>query len=122
MVLFHRTTVAGARAIVKHGFRDDRWTFDIRDIRTGEQVTSVGVWLTDRPLAPERGPGGDAMLEVTLGLSEETLSSFELEGIFADARLWIVPAEIVTPHAKVRILAVDPGISGSFGALDGDPI
>lgn len=111
LVLFHRTTIGEARAIAKRGFEDDKWSFDLLDSRSGQQVKLVGVWLTDRPLSEDEGPRGDAVLEVKLGLSEESIVAFEVNGIFRDARLWVVPAELINPLANVRILAVDPRTS-----------
>ena len=117
MILYHRTTIGNARATMKDGFDDERWAFGLRDVRTGENVKSVGVWLADRPLGIEEGPPGDAVLEVRLDLSEETLAAFEIEGLFADARLFVVPAELVNAHSKLRILNVDPKSSGWFEAV-----
>ena len=122
MVLYHRSTIAGAREIIKSGFEDEKWSFGLRDALTGETVKAYGVWLTDRPLAVGEGPPGDAILEVDVDFSEEALQAFELVGVFEDARLWVVPTEIVSPHSKIRILAVDPGVSGQFEAIDGDLI
>jgi hypothetical protein len=122
MVLYHRSTISGAREIIKNGFGDEKWSFGLRDALTGETVKAYGVWLTDRPLSVDEGPPGDAILEVHVDFSEEALQAFELVGVFQDARLWVVPTEIVSPHSQVRILAVDPGVSGQFEAIDGDLI
>lgn len=122
MVLYHRSTIAGARKIIKHGFEDEKWGFGLHDALTGESIQAWGVWLTDRPLGIDEGPPGDAMLEVKVDFSEEALQAFELLGVFVDARLWVVPTEIVSPHSQVRILAVDPGVSGQFNAIDGDQL
>ncbi len=85
MVLYHRSTIAGAREIIKHGFDDEKWSFGLRDALTGETIKALGVWLTDRPLSLEEGPPGDAILEVRVDYSEETLQAFELLGVFEDA-------------------------------------
>jgi hypothetical protein len=122
MVLYHRSTIAGAREIIKKGFEDEKWSFGLRDALTGETVKAFGVWLTDRPLSVGEGPPGDAILEVHVDFSEEALQAFELIGVFEDVRLWVVPTEIVSPHSQIRILAVDPGVSGQFEAIDGDHI
>ena len=122
MVLYHRSTISGAREITKNGFEDEKWSFGLRDALTGETIKAFGVWLTDRPLTVGEGPPGDAILEVHVDFSEETLQAFELIGVFEDVRLWVVPSEIVSPHSQVRILAVDPGVSGQFEAVDGDHI
>jgi hypothetical protein len=122
MVLYHRSTISGAREIIKNGFEDERWSFGLRDALTGETVEAYGVWLTDRPLSVGEGPPGDAILEVQVDFSEDALQAFELLGVFEDVRLWVVPSEIVSPHSQIRILAVDPGVSGQFEAIDGDHI
>jgi len=110
MKLFQRTSIAEATEIVRSGFQDGKWKFDTRD-REGEPLKRVGVWLTDRALSDTEGPSGDAVLEVELSLSEEALQAFELEGIFWDTRLWVIPAEIVNPAASVRIHHVNPRTS-----------
>lgn len=110
MKLFHRTSIAEATEIVRSGFTDAKWQFDTRD-REGEALKVVGVWLSDRPLSDAEGPSGDAVLEVELRLSEDTLRAFELEGIFWDARLWVIPAEIVNPASRIRIGHVSPDTS-----------
>jgi hypothetical protein len=110
MKLYQRTSIAEATEIVRSGFRDGKWQFDARD-REGEPLKRVGVWLTDRPLADSEGPAGDAVLEVDLSLSDEALQAFELEEIFWDARLWVIPAEILNPVSSVRIHGVNPRTS-----------
>jgi hypothetical protein len=115
MKLYHRTSIAEATEVVRSGFRDAKWQFDIRD-REGETLKKVGVWLTDRALGETEGPPGDALLVVDLDLSEDTLGAFELEGVFWDTRLFVIPAEIVNPNARVRIDQVDPRTSWFFEA------
>lgn len=110
VVVFHRTTIGDARQIVKHGFEDLKWAFGHED-EPGEIQKATGVWLSERPLQAEEGPGGDAVLEVVLDLPEETLAPFQLEGILWDTRLWVVPAALINPHAAIRILEVDPRTS-----------
>ncbi len=105
----------------KNGFEDRELDFGLHDVVSGEEVTVAGVWLFDRALASDEGPGGDAMLEITLDVEEEALQAFELEGLFWDARVWVAPAEWVTANAKVRILSVDPSTSGFFDIATGDP-
>jgi hypothetical protein len=120
LTVYHRTTIADARAIAKNGFEDRELDFGLHDVVTGEEVTIAGVWLCDRTLASDEGPGGDAMLEIRLDVEDEALQAFELEGLFWDARVWVAPAEWVTAHAKVRIFSVDPSTSGSFDIATGD--
>lgn len=121
MILFHRTSIGDAREIVKRGFVDEKWAFHVRD--SDEPAKVHGVWLADRPLSEQEGPDGDAILEVHLDLAEESLERFEMEGIFWDARLWVVPAELLNPHATIRIGGVDPRSSWFFdtpAAEEGD--
>lgn len=106
MLLFHRTAVSQAREIVRDGFRDEKWSFG-PDEQTGQPLLIRGVWLTDRPVKREDGPPGAALLEVSLGLQEHDLSSFEVTGVFEDARLWVIPASVVNQTARVRIGEVD---------------
>ncbi len=121
ITVFHRTTIAEARAIAKDGFVDEELDFGMHDLTSGEEVTVAGVWLADRSLGPEEGLEGDALLEIKLDVDEETLDAFELEGLMWDARVWVTPAEWLTAHAKVRIHSVDPRSSGFFNATNGDP-
>lgn len=107
VLLFHRTSVSRARAIVRDGFQDEKWSFGADEL-TGQPVKAHGVWLTDRPLTVEEGPQGAAVLEVTLPLPEAALTPFEVCGVVEDAQLWIVPARVVNQHAGINISGVDP--------------
>ncbi|HEX9632922.1 MAG TPA: hypothetical protein VGA02_10735 [Gemmatimonadales bacterium] len=110
MRLYHRTRIAEAVEIGRRGFQDDRWSFAVRD-GEGLEVKLTGVWLTDRPLSESEGPPGDALVEVEVDLGEDTLSAFELEGVFWDVRLFVVPAEVLNSHTRTRIVEVDPRTS-----------
>jgi hypothetical protein len=110
MRLYHRTRIAEAVEIGRRGFQDDRWSFAVRD-GEGLEVKLTGVWLTDRPLSESEGPPGDALVEVEVDLGEDTLSAFELEGVFWDVRLFVVPAEVLNSHTRTRIMEVDPRTS-----------
>ncbi|OGU07467.1 MAG: hypothetical protein A2W29_08945 [Gemmatimonadetes bacterium RBG_16_66_8] len=114
LTLYHRTSIGEARQIVKDGFQDQKWGFSVDDAITERHVKAVGVWLTDRLLDADSGPPGDAMLEVFLDLNESSLKPFELDGMMESARLWVVPAQLLNPHSRVRILRVDPRSSGWF--------
>ena len=118
LTLYHRTSIGQASEAVRAGFRDEDWTFGIRDSRSrdGGDMHLRGVWLTDRPLHPMDGPPGDALVEVTVDLAESSLETFEIEGIFHDTRLWVIPAELLNPHAQARIKEVDPNTSWQFDA------
>lgn len=119
VVLFHRTTIADARQIVRHGFEDLRWAFGHED-ELSQVRKATGVWLSERPLEADEGPGGDAQLEVVLDLAEDTLSPFEVDGVLWDTRLWVVPSAMLNPHASVRILEVDPRTSWGYERQDDD--
>ncbi len=116
LVLYHRTSIGHGSEAVRNGFRDEEWTFGIRGSRARDEDNTVGVWVTDRPLNAVEGPPGDAVLEVTLDLSEDAIQAFELDGIFHDARLWVIPAELLNQLAEVRIKEVDPNTSWSYEA------
>jgi hypothetical protein len=108
LTLFHRTSIAEAREIVQGGFADAKWRFEHEDPSVGDPHKAVGVWLSDRPLESGEGPPGDATLEVQLNVEESALTLFQVDGVLWDARLWIVPADVVNRHAAVRIQKVDP--------------
>jgi hypothetical protein len=114
LTLYHRTSIGEARQIVKEGFRDQKWGFSVDDAVTERRVKAMGVWLTDRLLESDDGPPGDATLEVLLDADEVSLQPFELAGVLGEARLWVVPATILNPRSRVRILRVDPRSSGWF--------
>jgi len=115
LTLYHRTTIGQASEAIRQGFQDEDWTFGIRDSRARDgDVPISGVWLTDQPLSPVDGPPGDALVEVTVNLSEASLETFEIEGIFHGTKLWVVPAELLNPHAEARIKEVDPNTSWQF--------
>jgi len=105
-LLFHRTLVSLARAILKEGFGDEKWGFG-DDQHTGRALTAVGVWLTDQPVDPDDGPPGAAVLEVELNMSDEELATFEVHGVLDEARLFVVPARVVNPRSSIRISSVD---------------
>jgi hypothetical protein len=117
VTLYHRTTIGEAREILKDGFNDTEWDFGLRDAQTGEDVTVTGVWLANRPLADEEGPAGDALLEVTVDLPDEQLSSFELNGMLWNARLWVVPADTLNDHSEAKLVRVDPRSSWGYNRL-----
>lgn len=117
LTLYHRTSIAKASEAVRQGFSDDAWDFGIRDSRARDgDVHLTGVWLTDQPLSAVDGPPGDALLEVSVDLAESSLEPFEIEGIFHGTRLWVIPAELLNPHAVSRIKDVDPSTSWQFDA------
>lgn len=123
MELYHRTTIAEARAVMERGFRDQKWGFDVAGLEGEGRLKLRGVWLSDRVLEEGDGPPGDAVLQVTVGGDPELLQPFEVPGVLPDARLWVVPAAVLNPVATARIHAVDPRTSWWFerGQLGGAP-
>ena len=111
MLLYHRTSVSQSRAIIRDGFVDEKWRFGSDDL-TGEPLRAIGVWLTDRPLPPDEGPSGAAVVEVSIPQPEEALSPFEVLGVLPEAHLWIIPAKVVNQHAGIRVSSVDASASG----------
>lgn len=121
LTLYHRTSIAEARAIVERGFEDIPWDFGIQDAQSGDDAVVTGVWLADRPLGEEDGILGAAVVEVTLDLAEEQLEDYELEGLLWNARIWVADAALVNAHATTRILEVDPRSSWWHEAIDPPP-
>ncbi len=122
VVLYHKTSIADARQILKEGYSDTEWDFGLRDANTGEDVTVTGVWLSDRPLADAEGPPGDALLEVTLDLPDDQLQSFELNGMLWNGRLWVVPADTLNGHSQTKMVRVDPRSSWGFNRMSDEDI
>ena len=111
VTLFHRTSIANARSIMKKGFVDRRWDLGPLETEKGGKVSVSGVWLSGRPLNISEGVEGDAQLEVTLNMEDSELEPFELVNFLSDARFWVAPAELINPKSNVRILDVDPKTS-----------
>jgi hypothetical protein len=114
VILYHRTTIAEAREIIRRGFMDQKWAFDIEGLVSDRRLKVVGVWLTNRVPEEEDGPPGDAVMEVTLDPAPETLQVFEVPGVLEKGTLWVVPSTVLNPIAKARILRVDPRTSFWF--------
>jgi hypothetical protein len=121
MDLYHRTTIAEARAVMQRGFQDQKWGFEVPGLDQKGRLKLRGVWLTDRVLDEGAGPPGDAVLQVSVGGDPEVLRAFEVPGVLPEARLWVVPAAVLNPLAATHILGVDPRTSWWFerGQLDG---
>lgn len=114
MIFYHRTTIAEAREIMRRGFLDQKWGFDVEGLVSDRRLKVVGVWLTDRVPEEQDAPPGDAVLEVTVDPAPETLQVFEVPGVLSEGRLWVVPANVLNPISRARILRVDPRTSFWF--------
>jgi len=114
LIFYHRTTIAEAREIMRRGFQDQKWGFDVEGLVSDRRLKVVGVWLTDRVPEEEDAPPGDAVLEVAVDPAPETLQVFEIPGVLGGAKLWVIPANLLNPVATARILSVDPRTSWWF--------
>jgi len=97
MILFHRTTVEAARAILAEGFRDARGSY-------GLPIVLQGVFVSDRPVDCNEGAKGDVLLSIELAASENELADFEIVEDGKTWREWIVPAKLLNagPRALLR--------------------
>ena len=102
MRLFHQTTAKNAKAILVEGFKDATGSFGTRDLHTG-------VWLTNEPI--HVALIDVTLIEVTLDLNEDVLAPYEWPEIGKRSRGWLVPADLVNSHTKLRVVAgkVDEG-------------
>jgi len=99
---------------MQRGFQDQKWGFDVEGLVSDRRLKVVGVWLTDRVPEADDAPPGDAVLEVTVDPIPKTLQVFEVPGVLADGKLWVIPANVLNPVAKAHILRVDPRTSWWF--------
>ncbi|MBI2537097.1 MAG: hypothetical protein HYW06_09105 [Gemmatimonadetes bacterium] len=60
MIFYHRTTIGEAREIMRRGFRDQKWGFDVEGLASDRRLKVAGVWLTDHVPEEEDAPPGDA--------------------------------------------------------------
>ena len=63
----------------------------------------------------DEGPLGDAVIEIALSAGEDILARFEVFGPTTDARLWVVPAELVNSRGEFRIHDDDSPDDGEDG-------
>ena len=91
---FHRTTEAGAAAILRKGFRDAKGTY-------GTTEEHEGVWLSDVPMDSSEGAKGDSLLVVEI---DSVYIKKEHEWVEKGRcyREYLVRAAILNRHAKVR--------------------
>ena len=96
MILYHRTSTEAATAILREGFRD----------ATGRYMTDrlhSGVWLSAVPLDLNSGGGGDAVLRISLNLSEKRLAEYEWVEEGKEYREWLIPSELVNAGGAVEL-------------------
>ena len=100
LTLYHRTGRLAANSILADGFQDATGTY-----LTANEYT--GVWLSDVPLNDGDYPLGDVLLCVRLSLSESAISEYEWIEESKPYREWLIPADFVNSHGKVRIAEID---------------
>ena len=93
MRFYHRTSQRAAGAILAHGFRDGQGTYLTRQLHRG-------VWLSDRPLNVTEGPAGEALLLVEIPV--RLVRPYERVEEGKPYREFLVPAELVNRHGRVR--------------------
>jgi hypothetical protein len=108
MRLYHRTSSAGAAAILASGFRDGTGSHSTEPARDG-------VWLAARP---HDDAGGEALLVVELNLPAATLAAYECADARAPHRAFLFPAELLNAHG-VAWLAGDLDLALAAGESAG---
>jgi len=88
-----------ARQILAEGFRNGRGTY-----MTDEEFE--GVWVSDRPLDPNEGAFGNAVLEIEISLPRAVLDLYEwTEEGPKDYREWLLPAALLNgTEASTRLI------------------
>jgi len=97
MILYHRTTLHAAEAILKGGFRD------ATDYYMTEREWS-GVWLSNRPLDANEGAKGNVLLRVTIQVTEEELTYYEWVEEGKMHREWLLPAKMLNSKGIVEVV------------------
>src|SRR4051812_5952858 len=97
MILFHRTSQAAARRILRSGFRD----------AAGFYMTTRltrGVWFSDRPLDASEGAGRcprtDVLLRIVLPIGQGKLRKHEWIEAGKPYREWQLPAALVNARRR----------------------
>jgi hypothetical protein len=96
VVLFHRTTVERASAILSSGFRDGVISY-------GPKTRFEGVWVSNIPLRPDQGVKGGAILRITTELSEAELREYEWTEERLTHREWLIPARVLNAWSEIAL-------------------
>jgi len=91
MVLFHSTSYENAASILREGFRDSTANFMT-------STSHTGVWFSNVPLDENEGACSEALLRVSVNLSEEELAGYEWVEEHKGYREWLIPANIIAAH------------------------
>src|SRR5262245_45115383 len=95
LTLYHCTTEAAARQILRSGFRD----------HTARYLTErewTGVWVSDRPLDNSEGASGEALLQVEVEGPLIAAYGWAAEG--KPYREWLVPAAVLNKAGQVKLV------------------
>ena len=65
-----------------------------------------GVWLSAIPVSSARGRN-DALLRVTLNLSEDELARWEWTGEKQSARTWLIPAALINARMTAELVLAE---------------
>lgn len=97
VILWHRTSEAGASAILASGFVDASTFIGGIELQ--------GVWLSNWPLDAGQGAKGPALLRVTVAATVADLEPFEVVDESGDAtyREWCVPAAWLATRATLEL-------------------
>jgi hypothetical protein len=102
MKLYHQTTAAVARAILRNGFIDGTGHYLSDDLHSG-------VWLSDTPLDLSEGASGDTLPEVELAITDHELAQYEWIEEGKPYREWLIPAAAINCKMKLRIVGPEEG-------------
>jgi hypothetical protein len=117
-ILYHRTNVDKARAIVEGGFINKREYFL-------NNCTWTGVWFSSNPHTTETSPETDALLVVKLDLLERDLSYWEWTGEGRSHREWLIPAQIVITRGTVEFFGCqseNPSLKSDWSGRKGEAV
>jgi hypothetical protein len=94
---YHRTSAETARSILVEGFRDGRGFYGF----LAREEPLEGVWLSEHPFDYQLA---DALLEVTLDISDDILAKYQFQEVETGHREWLVPAAMIRAVGDVRLL------------------
>jgi len=103
VILYHRTTADGARAILSGGFRDATGYYLSR-------VETAGVWFSDRPIDANEGAKGKVLLRIVLPIGKRELRQYEWIEAGKPYREWQLPASLVNKH-RLPLVVIDGDVA-----------
>ena len=94
MLVFYRTTQAGAEQILRSGFHD----------HTARYLTDrewTGVWVSDRPLDNSEGASGETLLQIEV--EEPLIAAYEWVKEGKPYREWLIPSSVLNKIGQVKL-------------------